>query len=109
MDGGSAAFARQQHPDREVLYGAASVLLRLGSLSQGEARACRYAWFTARATNVGTAPSLLVDGKSTLTTVGGYYNREGDSLPDDSSSASSLRSVFSKIASTKPTIAWLLW
>jgi hypothetical protein len=40
----------------------------------------RYAWFTARATNVGTVPSLLNSAAGSLTQVGAFYNSKGDRL-----------------------------
>ncbi len=40
----------------------------------------RYAWFTARATNVGTIPSLLYTSAGNLTQVGAFYNAKGDRL-----------------------------
>jgi len=52
----------------------------------------RYSWFTARATNVGTLPSLLNAGAGSLTRVGTLYNSKGDALSADStpSTASAL-------------------
>ncbi len=41
----------------------------------------RYSWFTARATNVGTLPSLFNSAPGSLTEVGTLYNSAGDSLP----------------------------
>lgn len=41
----------------------------------------RYAWFTARATNVGTIPSLFASGAGVLTNVGRLYNSNGVMIP----------------------------
>lgn len=51
----------------------------LGSLDS-DPQVERYAWFTARATNVGTAPSLLNSAAGSLTQVGAHYNSKGDRL-----------------------------
>jgi len=52
----------------------------------------RYAWFTARPTNVGTAPTLLYPNSS-LTQVGSYYNSAGDMLTPGSTGSGSASSL----------------
>jgi hypothetical protein len=50
-------------------------------LLDGDSQVERYSWFTARATNVGTVPSLLGPAEGQLTRVGAFYNLKGDHLP----------------------------
>jgi hypothetical protein len=50
---------------------------------------CRYSWFSARATNVGTEPSLFNAGAGSLTAVGKLYNSKGDRLSGSSNNSDS--------------------
>jgi len=68
----------------------------------GNANIERYAWFTARATNVGTIPSLLTSASPyQLTSVGAYYNSAGDMLTPNTTVTTTGSSPTSNSGSSK--------